>query len=329
MIDLHFGLKPARPEAIKLKFSAALPSVALPKPPAIMPTYGPALRQVWQMLGNDQCGDCVLAGAAHEHMLWAALGRGTPPLFTSASVIQDYSEVTGYDPNKPSTDNGTDIQEAAAYRLKTGIMDSVGNTLKIDAYAALDPGNLDEIALCCALFGACGLGIQVPSSAIDQFDRMETWNDNQTAEIAGEHYVPCVGRNSLGNWLIVTWGRLHAATPAFIARYMTQGVAYIDFAAVHALSPALEANLRAQLAEITTNPVTSSTKEAMSVATKTTPATTAAERVLAAQAVREVLAARIPSWEQSLIPQDVLEQGIEAAVAAIDDFRDANEGGTS
>ena len=32
-------------------------------------------------------------------------------------------------------------------------------------------------------------------------------------------------RNSAGNFLVLTWGRLHAATPAWLATYMDEGSA--------------------------------------------------------------------------------------------------------
>jgi hypothetical protein len=42
------------------------------------------------------------------------------------------------------------------------------------------------------------------------------------------HYIPCIGRNSLGFFLFVTWGRLQAATPAWVQTYMDEGLVYIS-----------------------------------------------------------------------------------------------------
>ena len=44
----------------------------------------------------------------------------------------------------------------------------------------------------------------------------------------GGHYVPVIGRNSAGNFLVITWGRLHAATPEFVTKYMDEGIAYLS-----------------------------------------------------------------------------------------------------
>jgi hypothetical protein len=57
------------------------------------------------------------------------------------------------------------------------------------------------------------------------------------------------------------------------------------------------------------------------VPNQTSPALTAAEEAVAAEAVQNVLASDIPSWERSLIPQATLTKAINAAVAAIDKLR--------
>ncbi len=217
------GKKPARPGSITLKLGAVLNSTALPTPPL---EIGVPAVQNWFMLGNNEYADCVFAGAAHETKLWASsLGKYVP--FTTTDVLGDYSAVTGFRINDPSTDQGTDVQTAAAYRQKTGIRDAEGNRHKIDAYAAMTPGDLDELAQAVYLFGAVGVGFQLPASAQAQFTAGHVWDDLSGAGHDG-HYVPCVGRNSAGNFLFVTWGRLQAATPAWVAAFMDEAVAYLS-----------------------------------------------------------------------------------------------------
>jgi hypothetical protein len=161
----------------------------LPMPPLM---FGkPWLVNEWNIFSNDKVGDCVLAGAAHETILWRA-EAGTPVEFTDASVLSDYSAVTGYDPANPDSDQGTDMQVAASYRLKTGVSDKDGTRHKIDAYVALSPGNLDQVALAAFLFGAVGVGIQFPSSAFDQFDHGEPWDPVAGSHIINGHYIPCL-----------------------------------------------------------------------------------------------------------------------------------------
>jgi hypothetical protein len=222
---LALGKKSAR-DAVSFRFATYFDATALPVPPLV---FGkPWLVTDWGVFANDTLGDCVWAGAAHETMLWTA-EAGTPVQFTDSNVVSDYSAETGYFPGASSTDQGTDMQEAAAYRLKTGVVDATGTRHKIDAYVALKPGNLDQLALAAFLFGAAGVGIQFPSSAYDQFDNAEPWTPVSGSSIEGGHYVPIVGRNRAGNFLCVTWGRLHAVTPAFLTTYMDEGIGFLSF----------------------------------------------------------------------------------------------------
>ena len=54
--------------------------------------------------------------------------------FNNQSVLKDYSAVTGFNPNDPNTDQGTDMQVAASYRRKTGVLDAAGKRHKVIAY---------------------------------------------------------------------------------------------------------------------------------------------------------------------------------------------------
>jgi hypothetical protein len=227
---LKYGKRPARPGAVSLRFRSFFSPPELPPPPRV---FGKTeLVPQWDMLANDIASCCVFSGAAHESMLWAA-EASTLAAFSDAAVLADYAAVTGYDPDNPDTDQGTDLQQAASYRRKTGVIDITGKRHTIDAYAALRPGDISELALATYILGAAGVGLTMPASAQDQFTNGEPW-----APVAGEeggdgHYVPCVGRNSHGHFLVVTWGRLHAVTPAFLQRYMDEGLAYISFEQLH------------------------------------------------------------------------------------------------
>jgi hypothetical protein len=136
-MPVKFGKLPARPDAVKLKFSEVFNAAVLPTPPASFGHENLMPDGNWFCLSNNLWGDCVLAGAAHEHMLWTMEGGIPRAHFTSRDVLSDYSALTGFDPNKPATDQGTDMQLAAAYRQKTGVIDTMGSRHKIDAYSAL------------------------------------------------------------------------------------------------------------------------------------------------------------------------------------------------
>ena len=225
-MDYRLGKLPARPDAIKHKFGSFFHAAELPTPTLV---FGrPDLIKDWGMLANDRHSCCVFSGAFHETMLWRAWAGAEIPTFTDANVISDYSAVTGYDPNDPSSDRGADMQRAASYRKKVGIVDATGQRHQVAAYVSLKAGDVDQLALAAFMFGAVGLGVEMPTSAMDQFEQGEPWDVVSGAYVEGGHYIPCIGRNRAGNFLIITWGRLQAVTPAFIKKYMDEGVVYLS-----------------------------------------------------------------------------------------------------
>jgi hypothetical protein len=178
------------------------------------------------MLANDRYGDCVWAGAAHETMLLAR-EAGNCVSFTDACVLGDYSAATGFDAGKPETDQGTDMQQAADYRRKTGIADADGTRHLIAAYLALEPGNLKNLYQASYLFGIAGIGLRLPASAIAQHERGEAWDVVANSPVEGGHYVSLVGRRADG-LVVVTWGAIQAMTEAFLREYCDEAIAYVS-----------------------------------------------------------------------------------------------------
>jgi hypothetical protein len=188
----------------------------------------------WEMLGNNQFGDCVWAGAAHETMLWGREG-GRDLKFTDDSVLSDYSAVTGFDPSQTDpvtgenpTDQGTDMQAAASYRRRVGVLDVLGNRHKVAAYVALTPGDPDQLAAAAYIFGAVGIGLRVPAYVEDEFTQKKPWDVRHgNATIVGGHYVPVLGRRN-GNFDVITWGAVQQMTPMFYRRYCDEAIVYLS-----------------------------------------------------------------------------------------------------
>lgn len=229
------GKLPARPNAVKLKFGAFANAEALPTPPI---RFGhERIGRDWGMLANDKHSCCVLSGAAHEHMVWTHTGRGrdgAADIFRDENVLADYAAVAGFDPSRPETDQGTDMAQAAEYRRTVGIVDANGVRHKIDAYTAIRTNSSSDLALATWLTGATGVGLRLPERAMDAFDAERPW-DVEAGDAPGDgHYVPCIGRNSRGNFVVVTWGRLQAMTPGFYEAFCDEAVAYISFETLRA-----------------------------------------------------------------------------------------------
>lgn len=179
----------------------------------------------WPMYKNDLYGDCVWAGAAHEQMLYAAAGKRSVT-FTDDSVLQAYSAVTGFNPDDPSTDTGTNVQDAAQYRQQTGILDADGKPHKIGTYLALRPGDLRQLAAAVWIFGAVGVGFQLPDTAQQQFQDGQPWTAAREANIEGGHYVPIVGRGKF--WRGITWAKTQPITNGFIKSYCDEAFVYLS-----------------------------------------------------------------------------------------------------
>lgn len=216
---MKLGKLPARPGAVKLKFSdyKTLPTYPVSEKPVNL---------VWQMLGNDNYGDCVWAGAGHETMSWNHEANKTI-VFSDKSVLSDYSAVTGFNPNDPNSDQGTDMQVAASYRLKTGVLDSTGTRHKVGAYVAVALSNIPQIKEAIYLLGAVGVGIQFPSYAMDQFNQGKPWSV-KSGPIDGGHYVPAIGYDS--HYLyVVTWGKIQKMSWGFYKKYADEVIAYLSY----------------------------------------------------------------------------------------------------
>lgn len=224
MEQFKLGKTAARPQSVKLKFSDY--TTKLPKAPATGGHMDLMSNAPWGMLGNDQYGDCVWAGAAHETMLFNEEAK-VGVAFTPVQVLGDYSAVTGFKPNDPSTDQGTDMQLAAKYRQDTGVLDVNGIRHKVGAYLALDKGNKAEIMQAIHLFSAVGIGIEFPDSAMTQFHAGKDWTVVKGAKLEGGHYIPGISYDQ--NFVyVVTWGKLIRANWAFIKKYMDEGVVYLS-----------------------------------------------------------------------------------------------------
>jgi hypothetical protein len=219
------GKTPARRGAVTFKLAKYLVKPELPTPPKVFGHQ--ELVTAWGVLGNEKFGDCVWAGAAHETMLWNKESNRTVK-FSEDAVLKDYSKVTGFKKDDPTTDNGTDMQVAASYRRKTGVLDGNGKRHKVKAYLALSPGNVDQLMLAMYLFGAVGIGFKFPDSAMAQFDAGKPWDVTAGPAPKDGHYVPGLGRDAKGNIVVVTWGKIQLMTPKFYKKYCDEVVAYIS-----------------------------------------------------------------------------------------------------
>lgn len=119
------------------------------------------------MFGNDRYGDCTCASQAHRIMVQERNAQQKRELqVTTADVLEVYSAVTGFDPNRPETDNGAYMLDVLNYLRRVGLgRERDGSRHQITAYVKVDHRNTTEIRQAIALFGGVYVGIWLPLSA--------------------------------------------------------------------------------------------------------------------------------------------------------------------
>ena len=223
-MTMKLGKTPARPGAVSLKFADYAAGLKITVP--AMVNHSKFILDGGGVLGNDKYGDCVWAGAAHETIIWNG-EAGSKVSFTDQGVLSDYSAVTGFVPSDKYTDQGTDMQVAASYRRKTGIVDATGKRHIVDAYISIKPGNKTELKQAIYLFSNVGIGIRFPASAMAQFAAGKPWTVSMFSRIEGGHYVPAIGYDSQYVY-VVTWGKIQKMSWAFFCKYCDEAIVYLS-----------------------------------------------------------------------------------------------------
>lgn len=209
MPPVKLGKNPARHDPRTLLYGAYRTGAQTPPRQA---HWGHGLP--FAVLSNDQYGDCVEAAFAHQLQVWDdRAGHRFAP--TDAETLGAYTAITGFNPDDPSTDQGTDMLTAVKYWQSTGIAGQ-----KITAYAAVNPLDRAQVAESVAWFGGCYIGVQLPVTAQNQVGEIWTvgTGPDSAAGSWGGHCVPVVGFGPDVLWL-VTWGALQAMTWEFLATY--------------------------------------------------------------------------------------------------------------
>jgi hypothetical protein len=172
----------------------------------------PALRQ---MYGNDNLGDCVIAGG--YHIVGTETGNaGDTFIATSEQIITDYSAIGGYVPGDDSTDNGCDEETALQYWQNIGF----ANGTKIYGALSANPSNWHEVQTLIYLFENVMYGMALPDEWINPFPSADgfTWDVAGDADPNNSHCVIGMDYNSTGV-IIDTWALEGTVTPAATAKY--------------------------------------------------------------------------------------------------------------
>lgn len=226
--QLKYGRLAPHPESThpRLKLARFLrPGFALTVPGAV--DY---LSRVysWPVYANDSLSDCTAAAAGHLRQAWTCYGQGATTVTADSDVLAFYEACSGYQPGNPSTDNGAVMQDCLGYWRQTGLA-----TDKILAYFQVNPADLAEVKTAAWLFGGLYVGVNLPISALDQFNAGQPWDLNPSADnrIDGGHCVHLGAIDSAGVMTVTTWGKTQRVTPAWWRQYTEEAwaVATLDW----------------------------------------------------------------------------------------------------
>jgi hypothetical protein len=236
-MTLHLGKSAPTYDSRDLHYADVREGIELPPVPPPSGGYGMDFPD-WLMLGNGPddtvfagfqgCGDCAWAGPAHETMEACKNSGQSIPTFSGKTVVDQYAQYSGYNPQTGANDNGSQVRDVLKWRQNTGLLDDAGTSHKIGAYVALEAGNLNQLWEALWLFECVGIGIQFPNSAMDQFNAGQTWSVVAGAQNEGGHYIPLVGHPTNEIWTCVTWGKRQTMTTQFLSTYNDEAWAYID-----------------------------------------------------------------------------------------------------
>ena len=189
----------------------------------------------WGMLGNDQYGDCTVAAACHAIMCWTLNVQGQPAAIDELEARQAFQLINPrfvYNPEAPSNSVGGKsvfLQDTIHWWYEHGIAGR-----KIDAYGLLPFQNLDSVKRAIAYFGACCIGIQLPSDEADP-DHPDAAIGSSDWDVAtstltgpGTDADPNLGHCVLGiaydaeGLNVVTWGAVKRMSWDFLNKYMDE-----------------------------------------------------------------------------------------------------------
>lgn len=184
----------------------------LPSPPAAVSVPDAS----YPMDGNDQYGDCTIAGVAHLIAAWNVEVKQADAVPDAPTVVATYEKLTG------GPDTGLNENNVLSCWRTTGLFGG-----KIDAYAPVDTKDLVGLQQAVAFYGGAYLGIVCPESAQEQFQANQPWTYVPRSPVEGGHCIVALGYNASG-LLCATWGGIAEVTYPFLAHYLDEAWAIIS-----------------------------------------------------------------------------------------------------
>lgn len=199
---------------------------SLPAAPASTDYAKAATVVLADIYGNDELGDCVIAGG--YHVTGVETGNAGD-LFhaTSAQIIKDYSAIGGYVPGDANTDQGCDEPTALNYWTQHGF----ANGTKLEGWLGVDATNKQELMQALYLFENLYFGLELPDAYVNPFPSGPgfTWGVVGDPVPENGHCIVGVDYTTAGV-VIDSWGMTGTFTWDAVAKYCVDksgGAAYV------------------------------------------------------------------------------------------------------
>lgn len=209
------GLRPPLEKQPALKLSKLLID-NLPSPPEEF-DVDPTRQIPVSMCGNDQFGDCYVIATLRniQHQAYALTGKILPD--DKNAVLDIYKTLS-------PDDTGCYPDIAARWFKNNGFRFSTGEIFTFSDFGSFVTGyecdTLEEIRIAIYYLKSCILGLNWPSSAMQQFEAKQVLTPVENSASDGGHAVHIKNYRADGTFGMYTWGELIYADSAFINKYL-------------------------------------------------------------------------------------------------------------
>lgn len=217
-LRLRFGKKEAKQDPRNFKMAALLKAETAPA----SYNFDNKHRNIpTPMFGNDQYGDCVIAGRGHQTLRFEHVEQGKILPITDADILKEWRLENG------NTEDGLYILDSLNLWRKKG-WTAAGKNYKIRAFAEVNPQNLSEVKR--TIYSDIGImtGFSLPDSWSDEFSKGKPWSNTKLPpDPYNGHCVLIVGY-SKQYLTCITWAKRQKMTWPFFQRYCDEAYGVID-----------------------------------------------------------------------------------------------------
>jgi hypothetical protein len=175
------------------------PEFALSPPP---PLWDGSLGCTYPLYANDRYGDCTVAALAHL-VAQQAMRDGCSIDLDERTVVGEYLALTG------GSDTGAAQVDVLSRATSLGF--PAGAVGRIDAWASVDPQNLDDVRAAASAFGGLYVGANLPLSITDPGLWRCVASPSGTAGSLGGHAMVLCAFDAEGP-TFATWGGKYQAS---------------------------------------------------------------------------------------------------------------------